>query len=159
MFIAEVISKGKQGKSYSSILLRESFRVEPLVVLMRTDGVAFGRIGQVSNRAEHRRLPEDAHAFHAVIAADGEILRDVPNHRIHIRGMLRDDIPLIPQLALLAGVERNQRRARPAAVVWVANPRLIGDDEAGDVGVLDQDFRDVGLGADAVGFVPTCWGP
>ena len=27
MFIAEVISKGKQGKSYSSILLRESFRV------------------------------------------------------------------------------------------------------------------------------------
>lgn len=27
MFIAEVISKGKQGKSYTSILLRESFRV------------------------------------------------------------------------------------------------------------------------------------
>jgi transposase len=27
MFIAEVISKGKQGKSYSSILLRESYRV------------------------------------------------------------------------------------------------------------------------------------
>ena len=27
MFIAEVVSKGKQGKSYTSILLRESFRV------------------------------------------------------------------------------------------------------------------------------------
>jgi len=27
MFIAEIVSKGKQGKSYTSILLRESFRV------------------------------------------------------------------------------------------------------------------------------------
>src|SRR6059036_3434655 len=27
MFIAEVISKGKQGKSYTSILLRESYRL------------------------------------------------------------------------------------------------------------------------------------
>ncbi len=27
MFIAEVVSKGKQGKAYTSILLRESFRV------------------------------------------------------------------------------------------------------------------------------------
>jgi hypothetical protein len=27
MFIAEVISKGRQGKAYTSILLRESYRV------------------------------------------------------------------------------------------------------------------------------------
>src|SRR5712691_7113414 len=27
MFIAEIVSKGKQGKSYTSILLRESYRV------------------------------------------------------------------------------------------------------------------------------------
>ena len=27
MFIAEVVSKGKHGKSYTSILLRESYRV------------------------------------------------------------------------------------------------------------------------------------
>ncbi|NMD19849.1 MAG: hypothetical protein GYA76_06185, partial [Verrucomicrobia bacterium] len=27
MFIAKVVSKGKHGKSYTSILLRESFRV------------------------------------------------------------------------------------------------------------------------------------
>jgi len=31
MFIAEVVSKGKQGKSYTSILLRESYRVGALV--------------------------------------------------------------------------------------------------------------------------------
>jgi hypothetical protein len=31
MFIAKVISKGKHGKSYTSILLRESFRVGSVV--------------------------------------------------------------------------------------------------------------------------------
>src|SRR3989454_10487713 len=31
MFIAKVCSKGKQGKSYTSILLRESFRVGSVV--------------------------------------------------------------------------------------------------------------------------------
>jgi len=40
MYIAEVISKGQQGKSYTSILLRESFRVGSAVKSQRSEQTA-----------------------------------------------------------------------------------------------------------------------
>lgn len=73
MFIAEVISKGKQGKSYTSILLRESYRVGS-AVKSRTLAVLTHLPAHVLQAVRHA-IAQPADSLSKVAEASNESLR------------------------------------------------------------------------------------
>src|SRR2546428_14100259 len=73
MFITEVVSKGRQGKSYTSILLRESYRVGS-VVKSKTLAVLTHPPARVLE-AVRRALAQPADSLSKLASASDDYLR------------------------------------------------------------------------------------